>query len=204
MNAEDAEAAIRNANLLSSQNAELDQLRNRANELGYSVSADGSTVTGPDGKTYPASAFASPQAMADAGFSQAAIDSAQGAMKAANAKAADRARVVAMQTEGGGGGGAAAAGGGRGGGSNGAAGPDWSKLFGDQQKAQVNKVNPMIINNEGEPVIGANGDIFKAMSVRYASEVASGRTGFQGAVARPAAAPLPRKPSSFNQPMKYD
>ncbi len=180
------------------QQQEYNDLRNKFSQMGYTANADGS-VTTPNGKIIPPSAFASPSAMAAAGFSPADIDAAGAAMKAANAAAADKARVVAAQMEEGGGGGGSESGGGRGGRSPASAGPDWSKMFGQQNAAEkANNVNPKILDSSGQPLIGKNGCLFCAITAAYDREEAAGSLiAPSTAAAAPAKALMGRRPSSI-------
>ena len=201
MNLENGDGTIYICHIVSKATKFISGLINLLASKGYTYDPNSNTVTTPDGNKVPASAFSSPQAMAESGmFSPGQLSDFNEAMAGAAVAAADRARVIeAEMDEGGGGGGSAVAGsagrGGRGGSGDG--GPDWSKLFGNKDgKDKASKVAPKL--GQGlDTRIGREGNIFEAISRTYTNEVAAGRTGM-GAVAPAQQALNPgRKPSSL-------
>ncbi len=73
-------AALERERVLDGVERNANQSLRDVGKLGYHANPDGS-VSGPNGKNYKGSDFASPQAMAAAGFSSDQIDAAQAAMK---------------------------------------------------------------------------------------------------------------------------
>lgn len=152
--------------------AAADKLANEMKGTGYSVSPDGSKVTGPNGKPVPTSAFSSPQAMKDAGFSDSQISDMQSTMEAATAAANDQFKKMASNLSndasggGKGGGSGSSENGGSGGGYGGDYGFDASKMLGKNSKLK-NSVAGMS-KKLGDDNIGVAGDnIFEMISRRY-------------------------------------
>lgn len=80
-------------------------------KAGYKLSADGKSVTGPNGKKTPTSAFSSPEAMQAAGFGMDDISAMNATMAGLDKKISDKLRAVQMSAEGSGGGGGGLGGG---------------------------------------------------------------------------------------------
>lgn len=170
------------------------------NKKGFKVNPDG-TVTKPDGSKVSGSAFSSPSSMAAAGMSAEEISDFQNALSKAQ-QSADKARAVAIETEGGGGGGSAMGGSRKTASSGGGAGFDLSKLFGDKNKNDgKNKVGAGLTKQLGTDTIGvASDNMFEMVSRQYRKQESQQEFFAPAAAAAPAGAAvpvaLPRKPGS--------
>ncbi len=145
---------------------EYNALKSDLDRAGYKVSPDGATITGPNGKQIPSSAFSSPEAMKAAGFSDAQIEAMMNAQKAAAAKAKDKIRGIAMAVEGGAGGGMAnpSGGGGSGGGGGGYGGFNMRMPTQKAEKPGVSGLSKQLGNDK----IGiASDNIFEMIHIRY-------------------------------------
>lgn len=134
---------------------------------GVSVSADGSSVTLPNGKKVASSAFSSADSMKDAGFSGSDISNVQDFLKneAPKAIAAAHAKIGSLTNDvGGGGGSASSAGAGSGGGYGDGGMSKIGKGAGAKKDAGVSGMSKKL----GGDNIGVSGDdIFEMITRRY-------------------------------------
>jgi hypothetical protein len=150
-----------------------DKLANDLKKSGYTVSADGKTVTYPNGKKVSTSTFGSPAAMSAAGFSDSQISDMQNALDQANKAADAKFKSIASLTNdvGGGGGGAGSSGGGGGdtasGGDYGGGGA-FKDPFGKNGKGRAGAGVAGMSKKLGDDNIGVAGDdIFQMITRRY-------------------------------------
>ena len=139
-------------------------------KAGYTMSPDGQTITGPDGKKTNMSTFSSPQSMAAAGFSSSDIKSMQDTVAQATAKAQDKIKGISMAVEGGAGGGGAMGGpmGGGGGGGAGGYGAYGARFGAGAGGAGKQPKVSGLSKKLGTDNIGMAGDdIFEMVHVRY-------------------------------------
>lgn len=146
-------------------------IKDAVSQSGVTVSADGSTVKAPNGKTFPSSAFSSAQAMKDAGFSDSQISGAESALADATKKAeAAKSKVASLTNDqGGGGGGGLGSGGGAGGDGAGRDGDPFGGL-GKRGGAGNGKDKGVagMSKKLGSDSIGVSGDdIFEMVTRRY-------------------------------------
>ena len=145
-------------------------LKDAVAQSGVTVSADGSTVKGPNGKTYPSSTFSSAQAMKNAGFGDSQISEAQNALAEGQKRAAAYMSKVASLTNDQGGGGGTGAGGGGGGSGDSGSGRDPFGGLGKRGGAGNGKDKGVagMSKKLGSDSIGVSGDdIFEMVTRRY-------------------------------------
>lgn len=149
---------------------EYNSLRGTLEKSGYKVSADGQTVTDPQGRKIPASAFANgPAGAASAlGLSDSDAAAMNEAMKGAAAKANERVKGIAMAVEGGGGSGVVAnASGGGGSGRGGFGGGGFNFRMPGQGGSQVKGVSGLSKQLGSDKIGIASDNIFEMIHHRY-------------------------------------
>ena len=134
---------------------------------GYSLSADGSTLTTPSGSSVSAASMSGDSGMSSAGLSAAQIKEAKAALADARTAALARAKnAMAADEGGGGGGGSGASGRSRDGGTV-------NYSFGGPKRKVVPNLSGMTKNFGGEKIGVSGDDIFEMMTRRYKQEDAS-------------------------------
>ncbi|MCM2280238.1 MAG: hypothetical protein NDI61_00170 [Bdellovibrionaceae bacterium] len=158
---------------LNREEQKLNDLRSKFANLGYTVSADGKSVTLPNGKTVPTSAFTSKQGLMGLGLTADQIASYEQDKAAIAASLKEKAKALTAD-EGGGGGGGAGGGGafgrrGRGAGDENQ-GFNYGSLFGDKKDRKTASVKGLS-KQLGNDRIGVQADnIFEMMTRQYKKE----------------------------------
>lgn len=158
----DTAAPTAGGSLSSSSGSSVSAAKAELAKLGYSLSADGSQLTTPNGKTMATGSFGTSAGMSAAGFSEGQIRDAQAKIADAQAKISAKLKgVIDGGGDGGGGGGGNGLGGSHGGGGN-----LVYHIGGVRKKVDPN-VSGMTKNFGGDKIGVAGDDIFEMITRRY-------------------------------------